>query len=518
MRGSHVDEAGAAEARHQLAVDRRDQTLGEPRTGVAAHACGMRDQFLGEEGNAGERSARQTGRHGFFRVARQRAADRVDLRIDPLDRGDRGLEQLTRRNLLCRDQLGKAEAVMVGVVVQADHVRLPLGGCPLRRPRTFIAVGGFGATATEKASQSAGQQHHEQRQYQPHAERAPVLKFLETLIGDHQDDGADQRAPDRSHAADHDHGQQKQQQREREDGRPHDAKVGGIDRTGECGEKSRQRENPQLVFELADATRHRVARIVAQGPERKPERTANDDHGKGEGGGQQNQAEKIIRHDEFRPEQITKAEIAELADAAHAAEQRHAAAFVGREAFGVIDDQEIDHLRDGEREQRDIGALQSQAGEPDQHRDSQRQHCRSRHREPERPMEVIAEHRRAVGTAGKQRHLRQREDSADAEHQIPLGDDRCPDEEHRHLGDEIALGKHKRHGARAGEHRHAHQEIAATGGQSRTTRLLPKMPEGRQIKTAMTNSSSNAKPKRTPSTYWVEASIRPITTAAATAP
>ncbi len=133
LRGSRVDEAGAAEARHQLAVDRRDQTLGEPRTGVAAHACGMRDQFLGEEGNAGERSARQTGRHGFFRVARQRAADRVDLRIDPLDRGDRGLEQLTCRNLLCRDQLGKAEAVMVGVVVQADHVRLPVGGCPLGR-------------------------------------------------------------------------------------------------------------------------------------------------------------------------------------------------------------------------------------------------------------------------------------------------------------------------------------------------------------------------------------------------
>src|SRR6185437_12140769 len=101
---------------------------------------------------------------------------------------------------------------------------------------------------------------------------------------------------------------------------------------------------------------------------------------------------------------------------------------------------------------------------------------------------------------------------------IPLCDDRCPNEEHRHLGDEIALGKGKRHGARAGEHRHTRNEVAATGGQSRTTRLLPKMPEGRQISTAMTRSNSNANPKRTPSTYWVEASIRPITTAAATAP
>src|ERR1700730_16325245 len=133
-------------------------------------------------------------------------------------------------------------------------------------------------------------------------------------------------------------------------------------------------------------------------------------------------------------------------------------------------------------------------------------------------MEVVAEHRGAIGAAGEQRHLRERENSADAEYQIPLCDDGCPNEEDRHLGNQIALGKDKRHSARAGEHRYSRNEIAATRAQSRTTRLLPKMPEGRQISTAMTRSNSNANPKRTPSTYWVEASIRPITTAATTAP
>ena len=54
----------------------------------------------------------------------------------------------------------------------------------------------FGSTAVEKAGQPAGQQDDEQGQYQPHAESAPVLKFLETFIRDHQDDRAHQWAPD----------------------------------------------------------------------------------------------------------------------------------------------------------------------------------------------------------------------------------------------------------------------------------------------------------------------------------
>ncbi len=80
--------------------------------------------------------------------------------------------------------------------------------------------------------------------------------------------------------------------------------------------------------------------------------------------------------------------------------------------------------------------------------------------------------------------------------------------------------------ARAGQHRHqrhdrpaahADQHIAACPGHSRTTVARPNRPWGRQISTPITTISSRAKLYCTPKTYWIAASSSPSAMAAATA-
>jgi hypothetical protein len=191
---------------------------------------------------------------------------------------------------------------------------------------------------------------------------------------------------------------------------------------------------------------------------------------------------------------------------------------IGGETFGVVDDHEIDHLRDGEGEERDVRPSEPQAREPDQHRDHDGEQTRGRHGEPQRPAKIIAQHRRPIGAAGEERHLSQREYAADAQNEIPLRDDGGPDEEQRELGDDITVGESQWRDGREGEQDQADEEIAARLAHSRTILALPKKPAGRQMRTAITSSSSRAKPNRTPSKYCAAASSNPITIAAATAP
>ena len=152
------------------------------------------------------------------------------------DLGQKGTEIFLQRGLDRANQLDPVQQIALSAQGRSAQRIAPTDFLDVH---LWIQLTLFGATAVEKASQPAGQQDDEQGQYQPHAESAPVLKFLETFIRDHQDDRAHQWAPDGTMPPTTIMERRNKSSMNGEDGRPHDAKVGGIDRARERREKGR---------------------------------------------------------------------------------------------------------------------------------------------------------------------------------------------------------------------------------------------------------------------------------------
>ncbi len=144
------DQAGAAHARHDLAVGRR-HLVGVEARGRSGGGTGHRGhQFLHQEGNAMERAGRQAARDLGARGIVERRDHGVERRVVSLDARERGVEQFARRHVALPHQSGQPQAVVLFVVVHG--VGEVVGG---QSARAMGAVSSStGSTAEPKPAQA----------------------------------------------------------------------------------------------------------------------------------------------------------------------------------------------------------------------------------------------------------------------------------------------------------------------------------------------------------------------------
>ena len=263
----------------------------------------------------------------------------------------------------------------------------------------------------------------------------------------------------RPQSADHHHRDQEQEQRQAEDIGADHAKMPGEDAAREPGEEGRHGEHQELVLEAVEAARDAVFGIVAKRPEGESERASDHDERKDRRQREQEKGQIVVALQIFpAAEHLAEAEIAEFREPPRAAGEIPAGHAFHVEAGGVGDDQEIHHLGDRESQKRHIGPAQPEAGEADQNTEQDRADPGERQRGPEREAEIERQHPGREAAEREDRHLREREDAGNAEHQVPLGDHGRPDEEQRELADQIARRPEKR------DRDHDRDEDRAEGG------------------------------------------------------
>ena len=105
--------SGAAKPHDELGVERRDVVLQEHRALGETNPGDLDDEVFHEIRNAAERSA-PTGPGLGERALEHRRDDRVQDRIQLLDRGDRRFDQVERARVAAPDQLGLRGGVECG--------------------------------------------------------------------------------------------------------------------------------------------------------------------------------------------------------------------------------------------------------------------------------------------------------------------------------------------------------------------------------------------------------------------
>ena len=118
------DEPGPLEPSHQLAVDGRD-VVSQEGAGLTERDPGfLDDEVLEQVRHARQGTVAERTRRSVAGPLVGTQDDRVDLRVEPLDAVDRGLDQLEGRHLLPAHQLGLGEGVELRQPVTIRHPSL----------------------------------------------------------------------------------------------------------------------------------------------------------------------------------------------------------------------------------------------------------------------------------------------------------------------------------------------------------------------------------------------------------
>ena len=100
----------------------RDHTAAEPAAKLDRPTCFVTKEVLDQKRNAAEGAGSERLLIEFVNSIRVGLNDRSDGWIDRGDCGCRRLREFLRRDMLMRDQLGKAEGIIAGVFGKAHHV------------------------------------------------------------------------------------------------------------------------------------------------------------------------------------------------------------------------------------------------------------------------------------------------------------------------------------------------------------------------------------------------------------
>ena len=127
--GADQDQAGAAEARHQLGVVREDDAAREAAAEVERDPGGVADQLLDHERHAAERPVGDAGRDLLGARVGEHLEHGVESGVDAGDAVERRLPQLGGGRFLLADQLGEAERVVLRVFVESHRTSFGASLC-----------------------------------------------------------------------------------------------------------------------------------------------------------------------------------------------------------------------------------------------------------------------------------------------------------------------------------------------------------------------------------------------------